>query len=170
MLRASTDVIRAVGNSIQMSCRDTKQLKLNEQEIVEWIKCRNNPIYFIYHYVKFEIIGGVSSYKELNNFHPKLKRFVKAIYKYHKATLLASRQLGKSSINAGLIAWTSIFFPKNTAVILNFKKDAAISNLLKVKFINQELPPFLQLSLASKSDIKTYLDFSNGSNVKVFYP
>jgi intein-encoded DNA endonuclease-like protein len=96
MLRTSTDLIRSVGNTILSSKSNTKKLTLKEEEIQEWIRCRSNPLYYIKKYVKFETVGGVSSYAEGENFHPKLKRFVKAIFKYHKATLMASRQLGKA--------------------------------------------------------------------------
>ncbi len=49
-------------------------------------------------------------------------------------------------------------------------KEAALRNLATIKFINDELPSFLKLEYASKSDIKTYCDFSNGSHVKTMYP
>jgi len=170
MIRIPTEIIRAVGNTIQMTRSDTKHLNLAEEDIIEWIKCRNNPLYYLYHYVKFEIIGGISSYKELDNFHPKLKRFIRAIFRYHKGTLMASRQLGKSTVDAGLIDWSSRFFPRNKAIILNFQKRAALENLQKINFINDQLPDFLRLEKTSKSDIKTYIDYSNGSKVNVLFP
>lgn len=172
MLREpSTDLIRKIGNTIQKSTSNTKKLSLSEQQIIEWVKCRNNILYFIYHYVRFETAGNnVDSYKNGENFHPKLKRYVRSIYNYHTSVLMASRQLGKSTINAAILAWSTIFFPKNSAIILNFKKEAALENLKKIKFIINELPPFLKLETTSKSDIKTYADYSNGSVIKVFYP
>jgi hypothetical protein len=83
---------------------------------------------------------------------------------------MASRQLGKSTANAGLIDWSSRFFPRNKAIILNFQKRAALENLQKINFINDHLPDFLRLEKTSKSDIKTYIDYSNGSKVNVLFP
>ena len=170
MLSVSTNLIRTVGNSIRSSKTDTKNLSLSESNIQEWIKCRSNLLYFIKTYIKFETIGNVSSYADGENFHPKLKRFIRSVFKYKKVTLMASRQLGKSTINAALITWTSLFFPRNKAIILNLKKEAALENLNKIKFMIDELPDFLKVNRTSKSDIKTYMDLANGSSIKVFYP
>lgn len=170
MLSMSTDLIRTVGNSIRSSKTDTKNLSLSESNIQEWIRCRSNILYFIKTYIKFETVGNVSSYADGVNFHPKLKRYIRSIFKYNKATLIASRQLGKSTINAALITWSSIFFPRNKAIILNLKKEAALENLNKIKFMIDELPNFLKVDRTSRSDIKTYMDLANGSGIKVFYP
>jgi hypothetical protein len=166
----SNDLIRKVGFNIQKSRSDTKHLSLDEKNIREWIICRQKPLYYIYKYVKFEITGGVSDYYSDNNFHPKLKRFVRCAHLYHNSLLMASRQLGKSTVSGALIDWAIRFYPKNTAIILNFKKETALENLKKIKFINAELPNFLKLEFSSKSDIKSYADYSNGSSVKTYYP
>lgn len=170
MSSISTNLIRSVGNTIRSSKTDTKNLNLSEYNIQEWIKCRSNILYFIKNYIKFETVGNVSSYSDGVNFHPKLKRYIRSIFKYNKATLIASRQLGKSTINAALIVWSSLFFPRNKAIILNLKKEAALENLNKIKFMINELPDFLKVDATSKSDIKTYMDLANGSGIKVFYP
>jgi hypothetical protein len=41
-----------------------------------------------------------------------------------------------STISAALLDWAIRFYPKNTAIILNFKKETALENLKKIKFIN----------------------------------
>jgi hypothetical protein len=175
MLRApTTNVIRSVGYNILKQHSDTKKLNLKQNDIVEWIKCRNNPLYYIYNYVKFEIVGGVSSYKDttrgFSNFHSKYKQLVRVLYYHHLAELMATRQLGKSTIAGSFISWATTFFPGNNSIILNLRKDAALKNLKTIRFINDELPYFLKTDLKSKSDIKTYAEFSNGSKCSVYYP
>jgi len=165
----SKDLIRKVGYNIQKSKTDTKHLNLDEKKIREWILCREKPLYYIYNYVKFEITGGISDYKE-GRFHHKLKRYVRCAHKYHNSLLSASRQLGKSTVSAAILDWALRFYPNNDIVILNFKKESALENLKKIKFINTQLPNFLKLDFASKSDIKSYADYSNGSSVRTFYP
>ncbi len=173
-IKPDTSTIRSVGYSIQKQKFSTKNLNLKEQEIIEWIKCRNNPIYFIYNYVKFETIGNISSYKESTNgypnFSPVYKRFIRSLFKYNKTQLMATRQLGKSTISAAYLAWVQVFFANNFAIILNMMKDAALKNISTVRFMNQELPDFMRLDLKSKSEIKSYIEFSNGSKIKAFYP
>lgn len=169
--KPSTDLIRKVGYNILSNKKETKNFNLSQDNIVEWIRCRKNPLYYIYNYVSFETIGGgLDNYKNKTNFHLKLKRFIRASYRYHKATLMASRQLGKSTCAAALISWCMTFYPRIQPIILNFQKAAALGNLQKIKFINENLPDFLRLEATSKSDIKTYYELSNGSIVNVFYP
>jgi len=97
LLREDNETIRQVGYQILQNKKDTKNLKLKSDDIIEWIRCRNNILYYIYNYVKFEEInGGISSYKEGTNFHPKHQRFVKSVIRYHRAIEMASRQLGKA--------------------------------------------------------------------------
>ena len=163
------NLIRKVGFQIQSNKSNTKHLNLKEAKIKESMVCRTKPLYYIHKYVKFETTGGISDYLN-DRFHPKLKRYVRSAHLYHNSLLMASRQLGKSTISAALLDWAMRFYPKNRAVILNFKKESAIENLKKIKFINEYLPDFLQLDFSSKSDIKTYATYSNGSEIKTFYP
>ena len=163
------NLIRKVGFQIQSNKSNTKHLNLSEAKIKEYMVCRTKPLYYIHKYVKFETTGGISDYLD-GRFHPKLKRYIRSAHLYHNSLLMASRQLGKSTISGALLDWAMRFYPKNRAVILNFKKESAIENLKKIKFINEYLPDFLQLDFSSKSDIKTYATYSNGSEIKTFYP
>lgn len=137
----------------------------------EWVKCRQNPLYFALNYVIIPEIGGeLKLSSEL--LHPKQIRVIKSVYKYHKAILMASRQLGKSTISAILLSWALVFYPNNTAIILNMKQKAGLQNLGTIKFIIRRLPEWMVTKhpFKQKSDIKTYFDLFNGSHCDVFYP
>jgi len=152
-------------NSIQ----ETNGVDINDLNVSEWIKCRQNPLYFILNFVYFQEIGGRRKYdKDL--LHAKFRRVVRAAFRYHMVILLASRQLGKSTIAAGVLAWAATFFPNNRIVIFNFRKDAAQENLRKIKYIIRNLPPWMRVPNLSKSSIKTYLELQNGSRIDTFYP
>lgn len=142
-----------------------------EENAKEWIKCQSNPLYFIYNYVYIQETGG-SVKLTSENLHPKMKRVVRSVYNYHHAILMASRQLGKSTVAACLIAWAMVFFPKNRAVILNMKKNAALENIDKIRFIIRNLPSWMVTNqpFKQKSEIQTYLNLFNDSKVEVFYP
>ena len=137
----------------------------------EWYKCRTNPLYYIYNYVYIPETGGKIKYGK-DIMHPKAKRVVKLIFKYHKAILMASRQLGKSTLAACLISWAVVFYPRNRAVILNMKQNAGLNNLAMIKFVIENLPKWMvtEKPFKSKSDIKTYFELYNDSKVEVFYP
>lgn len=147
-----------------------KRLSPKEQSI-ELLKCKQNPIYFILKYVYIPEIGGEQKYTR-EMLHKKLKRVIRLILKYQKVSFMASRQHGKSTIMACLIAWALVFYPGIKSVILNMKKNAGLENLSKIKFIITHLPDWMvsRTPFKSKSDIKTYFELFNGSKCEVFYP
>lgn len=165
-------MIRSSDTTIQ-----TAQLKgsLKQKESVinarsiEYLKCKSNPLYFLQNYVHVEETGGALKLKpEL--VHNKIRRVVRTLCNYHRCVFMASRQLGKSTIAAVMIDWAMIFFPRIECVILNMKKNAALKNLSRIKFIHDNLPDWMKVPHTSKSDIKTYFTLKNGSGVTVYYP
>lgn len=71
----------------------------SKQQWGEWWNCRKNPFYFIFNYVHIPEIGGMMKYEE-HRMHPKIKQTVRSITRFHRALLMATRQLGKAlSIN-----------------------------------------------------------------------
>jgi len=151
--------------------QETNEVDIVDQNVSEWIKCRNNPLYYILNYVYFREYGGKQLYSK-EYLHNKLRRVVRVIFRHHMAMLMASRQLGKSTVAAAILSWALIFFPENRAAIFNFQKSAAQENLNKIKFVIKNLPPWLRMTVpnASRSEIKTYLELKNGSRVDTFYP
>ena len=137
----------------------------------ELLKCKRNPIYFILQYVYIPEIGGEQKYTR-EMFHKKLKRVIRLILKYQKVAFMATRQHGKSTIMACLIAWALIFYPGIRAVILNMKKNAGLENLAKIKYIINHLPIWMvsKKPFTSKSELKTYFELFNESKCEVFYP
>lgn len=141
----------------------------NDNNIKEWIKCRSNPLYFILNYCYIEETGGATPYtKEL--LHPKLRRVVKSTIKYHSCIFMASRQLGKSTIAACLLAWSALFYPRTYIIVLNFQKKVGYGNLHKIRFVLNNLPSWMKLSETSRSVKKTYIELENGSKIDIFYP
>ena len=142
-----------------------------KRRAMELIKCRANPLYFIFNYCYIDEGGGKILYSK-DRMHNKVRRVVRSIYRYKKAILMASRQLGKSTIAACMIVWAMVFYPRNKAVILNMKQTAGKNNLKTIKFIISNLPAWMVTSkpFKSKSDILTYVDLFNDSRIDVFYP
>lgn len=140
-----------------------------DHTINEWIKCRNNPLYFILNYCYIEETGGKLKYTS-DLLHKKLRRVVRSTVSYHSCIFMASRQLGKSTISAGLLAWVMLFYPHTYIIILNFTKEAGYGNLSKIRFILNHVPKWMQIPLTSKSERKTYIELKNGSRAKIFYP
>lgn len=67
----------------------------SKQRFAEIWKCKSNPFYFIYNWVYIPEIGGVLKYNE-DIMHAKMKSTLRSVMIYHRALLMASRQLGKA--------------------------------------------------------------------------
>jgi hypothetical protein len=151
----------------------TKAPLTPNQMAIEYHKCRSNILYFAFNYVYIAEIGGSLQYTS-DIVNDKLKRVLKSVIKYNRCIMLASRQLGKSTVAAIVIAWASIFHPGCRSLILNANQKFALENLNKVKFIHEHLPEWMVKvsgsSLKYKAEKKTFMEFSNGSKVDIFYP
>lgn len=154
----------------------TKNKKMSgsaKDKAMEWIRCKNNPFYFIYNYVYIlEDATGKGIKLSNTNLHFKLQRVIKSLYRFQKVVLMASRQLGKSTIAACIIAWATVFYPNIQIIILNIKKDAGLKNLERIKFIISHLPAWMVTNkpFKSKSDIVTYATLYNNAHIKVYFP
>lgn len=140
-----------------------------QEQAIEFWRCRKNPFYFIFNYVKIPETGGVIKY-EPDLMNGKFRQTVRALVKYHRCILMATRQLGKSTLVAALLEHALNFFPRNSVNIINANKPYAYANLQIVKFIHENLPSFLRVPLKFHGDRKTFLEYSNGSIVRTFYP
>jgi len=141
----------------------------SHQQAIEWYKCKINPFYFIFNYVYIPEIGGVLKY-ERALMHGNMRRTIRSCIRYHRCLLMATRQLGKSTIAACMLEWANNFYPSARAVILNASKEYALENLNKVKFIHEHVPRELQTPLKYKGERKTYLEYEHGAMLRVFYP
>ena len=141
----------------------------SHDQAIEWYKCKINPFYFIFNYVHIPEIGGIIKYEQ-PLMHGHMKRTIRSVFRYHRCLLMATRQLGKSTIAACLLEWSNNFYPSARAVILNASKEYALENLQKIKFIHEHLPREIQTPLKYKGERKTYLEYEHGAILRVFYP
>lgn len=67
----------------------------NEKEFraKEFLRCRSNPLYFIYNYAYIQETGSMLKMNE-ENVHFKMSRVIRILHRHHRAVLMASRQLG----------------------------------------------------------------------------
>lgn len=131
-----------------------------QYEIDEYIKCSQDPVYFIKNYIfithpdKGLIPFDVYDYQEemINTY--KSNRFV---------IVLSSRQSGKTETSAAYLLWYSIFQPDKTCLIVANKADAAQEVLSRITAALENLPFFLQPGCKVLN--KRSLTFSNNSRI-----
>jgi hypothetical protein len=70
-------------------------INTTNNQALEYIKCKNNFLYFLHNYVKIPEVGGSALYTpEL--MHTKFKRTIQCSLKFGRVILMATRQMGKA--------------------------------------------------------------------------
>ncbi|MBS7358181.1 MAG: terminase family protein [Bacteroidales bacterium] len=146
--------------------------KMTEWEYEEYMKCYNNPLYFIEHYCKFRTDKG-DSLVELRDyqreiislsteevFEEELQLFAP---KYHNIIWLSARQSGKTTTLCSILTYKMVMNHSFTAAVMANKSDTATELVQKITNIIKGLPYFLKPGCINFG--KTGLKFDNGSQL-----
>jgi len=136
------------------------QIQYTPRQIQEYIKCKEDPIYFIENYCKIiSLDDGLVPFK----LYPYQREFIKALHKNRKIICMLSRQMGKTICVAAYIAWYAEFNDtKNIAVLAN-KGAAAREILSRIQLIIENIPLWLQQGVVSWN--KGSVELENGSKI-----
>ena len=135
-------------------------LNFTKDEIEEYLKCADNPIYFIESYCKIVTLDhGLQPFK----LYDCQKNKVKIIHENRKVILMEGRQQGKTTTSAAYILWYTLFQGSKTVAILANKATAAREVLYRYQIMYENLPTWLQQGVTTwnKGDIA----LENGSIV-----
>jgi hypothetical protein len=129
------------------------------EELMEFQKCKEDPIYFIRNYCK--IISLDHGLVKFNMF-PFQETYIRMLLENRKTICKLFRQGGKTTCTAAAICWYIIFSdtPQNVAVLAH-KASGAREILSRIKLMYEELPPFLQHAVKEWNKGSIWL--SNGS-------
>ena len=129
-----------------------------EEQIQEYIKCRQDPVYFIENYAKIVSLDeGVITFK----LYDYQKNYIRALHENTRTLTMWPRQQGKSTTVAAYTAWYINFNEHKSAAILANKQSIAVEIFRRVQFIIENLPPWLQQGISEWN--KTSLTLENGS-------
>lgn len=134
---------------------------LTSHELSELAKCKKSPQYFINTYgaLRDPILGKVPF--RLYRFQQiALAKFLLSPFNM----VLKCRQMGLSWLVAGYALWMAMFFEEKKILMISIKDATAKSLLKKVKFIYQQLPPFLQVECTDNNMSK--IAFMTGSEIE----
>ncbi len=140
--------------------KDGVQQDWTEEEIVEYQRCFDDPVYFTQTYVKIvsldEGLVPFSLYPYQNKMfgHFNDNRF---------SIVLACRQSGKSISVCAYLLWYVLFNPEKTVAILANKGQVAREMLARVTLMLENIPFFLQPGCKALN--KGSLEFSNNSRI-----
>lgn len=134
------------------------QIPFTPEQVQEYIKCSQDPIYFIENYAKVVSLDrGIVPFK----LYPYQRRAIMAFHSNRKIIAKIGRQLGKSACIAAYFAWYLLFNDNKTAVILGNKQATAVEIFGRVQFVIENTPKWLQQGVVEWN--KKSLLLENGS-------
>ena len=146
----SNSNLKSAGQSMQFS----------EENIREYLKCAEDPIYFINNYCMIVSLDyGLIPFK----LYPCQENKIKIIHENRKVILMEGRQQGKTTTSAAYILWYTLFQESKTVAILANKAPAAREVLSRYQLMFEHLPSWMQQGVTgwNKGDI----ELENGSIV-----
>ena len=133
--------------------RINMQMNLTEEQVREYVKCAQDPTYFIENYVKIITLDKGFVQIEL---YPFQKEVVNDINTNRRVIVKAGRQVGKTTIIVGYILWYILFNQDKTVAILANKASTSREILSRIKVAYEALPMWIQQGVKTwnKGDIE----------------
>lgn len=135
-------------------------IQYTQEQIAEYVKCKEDPVYFIKTYCKIiSLDAGLVSF-DLFDYQVK---FIEVLHNENRIVSMQPRQSGKTQVVAAYVLYYSIFNDNKTIAILANKATAAREILSRYQLMYEYLPEFLQQGVRTwnKGDI----ELENGSKV-----
>ena len=140
--------------------RDGVVTQFTQQEIQEYLKCMQDPVYFAKHYCKvISLDRGLVAF----DLYPYQEKMFSQFNTYRFNIVLACRQSGKSISSVAYLLWYAIFHPEKTIAILANKGATAREMLSRITLMLENLPFFLQPGCKALN--KGSIEFSNNSKI-----
>jgi hypothetical protein len=130
------------------------------EQVQEWTKCKEDPIYFIEKYIKIVTLDyGLQPMK----LYPFQRDIILGIVNNNKVIACCARQLGKTTVMAAFFCYYILFNSSKTCAILANKASLAREILSRVKLAYEHIPRFLQQGISEWN--KSSIELENGSRI-----
>lgn len=125
-----------------------------QEEVNEWLRCKNDIIYFVEKYCKLMTPEGIQ-YVKMRDYQ---KRYLNHLMNNRLSIYLACRQCGKTTTSAVFMLHYILFNVDKNALVLGNKRKTAVEILDKAKKIYFELPYFLKPGIYKWNEAEIVLD------------
>jgi hypothetical protein len=128
-------------------------MQLTEDQVREFVRCSQDPVYFIENYVK--IITLDKGFVQIS-LYPFQRQAITDINENRRVIVKAGRQVGKTTMVVGYILWYILFNEDKFVAILANKAPTAREILNRIKVAYESLPLWLQQGVRvwNKGDIE----------------
>jgi hypothetical protein len=121
--------------------RERVEVQWTKELVEEYIKCSEDPIYFVETYMKIiNVDDGLVPFK----LYDYQKDILLSLKNQRKVILATARQIGKSTTTCAFILWYILFNQDKTVALLANKGETAREILGKIQLAYQHLPKWLQ--------------------------
>lgn len=143
-----------------LSVSGSKKRQLNTIEMLEWIKCSIDPIYYCKKYITITLAdGGLSKFKMF-----KYQEEMVELFENNRFTVCClGRQLGKTTVVAAYLIWVTHFHETKQCAVLANKADQAQEIMERIQQSYESLPLFLKPGVRVYN--KRSVTFSNKAKV-----
>ena len=134
--------------------------KFTEEQVQEYIKCSQDPVYFCMNYIKIvNVDEGLINFKMWDFQKEMLNLFKDNRFVITKCP----RQVGKTTTTVGYLLWATIFTDAQNVAVLANKGSLARDILAKYQLAYENLPHWLQQGVVTWN--KGNVELENGSKV-----
>ena len=135
-------------------------MQLTEDQVREYVKCAEDPVYFIENYVKVVMLD--KGFVQIN-LYPFQKDAIEKFNKNRRIIVKAGRQVGKTTMVVGYILWYVLFNTDKSVAILANKAATAREILSRIKLAYEALPHWIQQGV--KTWNKGDIELENGCRI-----
>jgi len=134
--------------------------KYTKEELAEYMKCAEDPAYFIENYVQIiDLDRGLVNFK----LYDYQKEMIDTYCNHNRIVVLTGRQQGKSVTAASFLLWWALFKDSQTIAILANKAATAREIVARITIMLENVPFFLQPGCKYLN--KGSIEFSNDSRI-----
>jgi len=140
--------------------RDGVQHNYTQEEVKEYKKCMDDPVYFATKYLKvISLDKGLVPFR----LYPYQEKMFDHFNSNRFSIVLACRQSGKSISSVAYLLWYACFHSEKTIAVLANKGSTSREMLARVTLMLENLPFFLQPGCKALN--KGSIEFSNNSRI-----
>ena len=134
------------------------KIQWTQEQAIEYVKCKEDPIYFIENYIKIiSLDRGLIPFK----LHEYQKKFILCMHENRMVISMQPRQMGKTQTVAAYLVWYILFNDDKTVAILANKAAAAREIMSRMQLMIENLPKWLQQGVTEWN--KGSIEFENNS-------
>lgn len=127
----------------------------------EYVKCLNDPVYFMKKYVKVQNPNqGTCSF----DLYPFQEEALNTLVSSENTIILKARQMGISTLVGAYSLWLMTFFEGRSILCISITQETAKEIVTRVRFANSKLPTWLRVPC--DIDNRLSLKLKNGSYIK----